>query len=102
MITHKIKNEDIVIKVLHDLHKQGNKRIRYDHKIIHKIFLDIKNIYDSLNIQHDLLFRDNNVYQICDDVDRILDELSLVGYINRYNGYLHINKNILEDINVNN
>lgn len=96
MITHKVKNEDIVIKVLCDLYKQGNKRIRYDHRTIHKIFLDIKIIYDSFGIQHDLLFRDNNVYQICDDVDRILDELSMVGYINRYNGYLYINKAIME------
>jgi hypothetical protein len=65
---------------------------KFAHRDLHETFYELKNSQDFQPFFEDFLFRDNNVYPICDQIDEIFSEMQLTGTLSKLNPVLKVKK----------
>lgn len=86
-----VKPEDIIAGIFAETFEL-RKSYKFSHKALHEVFFNLKKDPEVGIFLEDFLFRENNVYPICDLLDEILSEMQLTGVLSKLNPILKVKK----------
>jgi|GEM_PF-5968464 len=86
-----LRPSDIVAGIFAEIF-EDKKSYKFSHKALHEVFFALKEDPEVGVFLEDFLFRENNVYPICDLIDEILSEMQLTGALSKLNPVLKVKK----------